>query len=630
VIAKKLSVWLVAGMPLIYAACGGEGLTLPGEGDPAHIVLLDGNGQTARVGDRLNLPLLVKVTDSQDRPVEGAMVDFTFDDPSAAGEASPSSNRTDANGETSSMIRLGTRVGPVNGHATVQVPEGALPVTVPFTATAFSADAAGIALVSGDDQEAAVGTALIHPLVVRVTDNFGNPIPNITVEWVVTGGGEVSQTSTVTDAAGLASVVRTLGSTAGDQTTEARAGGLVGSPVVFSHVATAGAAARIIKESGDGQNGTAGAPLPNPLVVQVLDEANNPIAGRAVTWVVGNGGGSVSPQNSTTDGQGRASTQWTLGTAGNNTVNAVVSGMTPATFSATAAAGGVSASRSRVTVGPQSVHINETSTIMVRVRDGSGSAVGGVVVTVSSTGTGNEISPASSTSSEDGLAFFSFRSTVAEAKTITAVAGGVTLNDKPVITVGSLETTTEITGHTPEQSTSGQPVHVTFTVTGEGGGTPSGDVTVFSDRESAVCSAPVAQGFCDITLTVAGNHELTAAYSGDAQFEESSDEVDHLVLPAAPTNNAPTPQPDQYDTPGGGQSLTVSAPGVLANDSDPDGNALSAQNASNPSKGSVSLNSDGMFNYTPHLGASGPDSFTYEASDGSSTTQATVTINIVP
>ena len=88
---------------------------------------------------------------------------------------------------------------------------------------------------------------------------------------------------------------------------------------------------------------------------------------------------------------------------------------------------------------------------------------------------------------------------------------------------------------------------------------------------------------------------------------------------------------DAYTTPGGGESITVPTPGVLANDSDPDsGDAVVAQNASDPASGSVSLNSDGSFTYPPDLGASGTDSFTYEASDGALTAQATVTITITP
>ena len=99
-----------------------------------------------------------------------------------------------------------------------------------------------------------------------------------------------------------------------------------------------------------------------------------------------------------------------------------------------------------------------------------------------------------------------------------------------------------------------------------------------------------------------------------------------------PPNQAPTAGNDgPYDTPGAGQGLTVPAPGVLSNDTDPDGpQPLVARNASAPAQGSVALNSDGSFTYTPTLGATGTDSFTYEAYDGALATTATVTINITP
>jgi hypothetical protein len=628
--AHRLSAWLVAGIPLLYAACGGEGLTLPSEGEPAHITVVRGDGQNGRVGTQLGQPLVVKVTDTQDRPVEGATVNFTFDGDAAGSSTTPPSATTDVNGEASAIITLGTRVGPVTGHATVPVPEGTVPVSTPFTAMAVPETANGIAPISGDGQRGPVGTTLPLPLVVRVTDNFGNPIPNITVDWTVTGGGEVSQSSTPTDADGRASVERTLGGTAGQQTTLATAGDLAGSPVTFTHTATAGAAARIIKESGDNQNGPAGTELQNPLVVQVLDEANNPVVGRAVTWVVGNGGGSVSPQNSNTDGEGRASTRWTLGSSGNNTVNAVVSGLAPAMFRATATAGGPSASRSRVSVDDESIPVGTTATITVRVRDASGNAVGGVSVSVSSSGTGNEITPASATSGDDGVATFSFRSTVAENKTITVVAGGVTLGEKPVITVFKLGTTTEITDVDPEPSTAGQEITVTFRVTEEGSGTPTGTVTIFSLQEAGGCTVPVSQGSCVFALNQAGTHRLGATYSGDSQFEDSSDPDgrEHVVLPGTSTNQAPVAQPDAYTTqPGGG--LTEAAPGVLANDSDDGGpNNLSAVLGVGPANGSLVLNSNGSFTYQATTPGATSDSFTYRANDAQGMESDLVTVSI--
>jgi VCBS repeat-containing protein len=87
--------------------------------------------------------------------------------------------------------------------------------------------------------------------------------------------------------------------------------------------------------------------------------------------------------------------------------------------------------------------------------------------------------------------------------------------------------------------------------------------------------------------------------------------------------------PDNYSTPHD-VALTVGAPGVLANDTDPDGDALTAQPVSSAANGTVSLQSDGSFTYTPNAGFTGDDSFSYAASDGSLSSTATVTISVTP
>ncbi|GEM_PF-3618974 len=77
-----------------------------------------------------------------------------------------------------------------------------------------------------------------------------------------------------------------------------------------------------------------------------------------------------------------------------------------------------------------------------------------------------------------------------------------------------------------------------------------------------------------------------------------------------------------------GQLLTVLAPGVLYNDSDPDGDALTAVNPTLPAHGTLNLAADGSFTYQPDAGYSGPDSFTYEASDGALSSGA-VTVSLM-
>jgi VCBS repeat-containing protein len=67
---------------------------------------------------------------------------------------------------------------------------------------------------------------------------------------------------------------------------------------------------------------------------------------------------------------------------------------------------------------------------------------------------------------------------------------------------------------------------------------------------------------------------------------------------------------------------------VLANDSDPDGQTLTAQLVSGPASGVLSLSPDGSFTYTPVAGFSGTATFTYRTSDGALTSPA-VTVSIL-
>ncbi|MCU0771266.1 MAG: tandem-95 repeat protein, partial [Verrucomicrobia bacterium] len=91
-------------------------------------------------------------------------------------------------------------------------------------------------------------------------------------------------------------------------------------------------------------------------------------------------------------------------------------------------------------------------------------------------------------------------------------------------------------------------------------------------------------------------------------------------------NAVPLAQNDNYVL-DGIASLNVSSPGVLANDSDADGPALQAVLAGGPAHGSLSLNANGAFTYTPTGGYNGMDAFTYRVSDGlTSSTPATVTL----
>jgi VCBS repeat-containing protein len=96
------------------------------------------------------------------------------------------------------------------------------------------------------------------------------------------------------------------------------------------------------------------------------------------------------------------------------------------------------------------------------------------------------------------------------------------------------------------------------------------------------------------------------------------------------TNHAPVGTNDVYGTIQGNQLSVPAAGGVLVNDTDPDsGTTLMAVPVSGPSHGTLTLNADGSFTYTPIGIFSGSDSFTYRAGDGSLTSNVvTVTLTV--
>jgi VCBS repeat-containing protein len=93
-------------------------------------------------------------------------------------------------------------------------------------------------------------------------------------------------------------------------------------------------------------------------------------------------------------------------------------------------------------------------------------------------------------------------------------------------------------------------------------------------------------------------------------------------------NHPPVGNNDSYSM-NANTSLVIPGPGVLANDSDADGDSLAAVLVSGPAHGALSLNADGSFSYTPGSNYHGPDTFTYMPFDGQvSGNTATVSITI--
>ena len=167
-----------------------------------------------------------------------------------------------------------------------------------------------IEIAGGDGQVAPVNGPLPQPLVVKVTDEAGDPVEGVTVQWNAQGTGDVSPATSATGADGRASVSRSLGGTAGQQTTTASVAGLQGSPVTFTATATDGLTPTLAittQPSGASRSGVVLAAQP---VIQLKDGAGMDMAKRGVTVtaaLAGADGTLEGDRSVTTDAAGIAS-----------------------------------------------------------------------------------------------------------------------------------------------------------------------------------------------------------------------------------------------------------------------------------------------------------------------------------
>jgi adhesin/invasin len=348
----------------------------------------------------LGNPLVVTVTDLYGNPVSGVVVNFSAPGSGASGTLTSSTATTGSNGQAVDTLVANS----VAGSYTVTASVTGISNTATFNLTNTAGAAANLAARSGFGQTAAVGGSFGNPLVVLVTDQYGNPVAGATVNFAAPSSGasaNLTSASVTTGANGLASDTLTANTAAGSYSVTASVAG-VAALVPFTLTNTAGVASSITVSSGSGQSSTAGSAFASALVATVTDIYGNPVSGVSVSFSAPGSGASATLAGAsvTTGNNGQASDAVTAGTvAGSYAVTASVAGISaPANFSLTNTAGTastisvVSGSGQSATVG-----VAFSGPLVVAVTDQFGNPLSGVTVSFSAPGSGASASLANAT-----------------------------------------------------------------------------------------------------------------------------------------------------------------------------------------------------------------------------------------
>jgi len=215
----------------------------------------------------------------------------------------------------------------------------------------------------------------------------------------------------------------------------------------------------------------------------------------------------------------------------------------------------------------------------------------------------------------------------------------VNVNDAPVVTAPAAETTLEESPVTfsaantnaitvDDVDSANLNVDLTATSTVElgalGGITINGGANGTNAVSFTGSPASVNAALDGLIYTPSPNQTTGASLTIDVS--DGALAASHTVtINITAVNDAPVAQNDAATT----EEDTPVAIDVLANDLDPDGDALVISIDAAPSSGTVILEEDGTITYTPEAGFFGLDAFTYTISDGDLTAEASVSITVL-
>lgn len=411
---------------------------------PAILVKTGGDAQSGPPLQTLPKALAVQVTDQYGNAVTGQEVTFMMT--SADGwinDLKSVTVATDSSGSARVFLRLGPTPGVYSATALSQYHQEALSGSPQvFSATVVSKPTL-LHLASVDSTSGLAGQRLSEPLRIRITDQAGYPVPNHSATFLVRRGGgsfdNQTQATRLSDANGVVAVTPTLGGAIGKynnvfeaQSYQEAGQPLSGSPIRFYVTAKKSLAHKMLSVSGNGSSGQAGEFLSQPLVVRIVDQQDQTVAGQDVLFEVVKGSGLLGAGQTSkvtvqSNSLGLAQISFRLGRetgAGKHQVHATATDgvdnllNAPIVFTASAPYGQPDSVLSTVaTITPVVADGIAECEISIQVVDAANNPVPGEWLVFLISGNGNRITPPEAPTDAQGMARAILRSTVAEIKT---------------------------------------------------------------------------------------------------------------------------------------------------------------------------------------------------------------------
>ena len=406
-------------------------------GAPATLVPFSGNNLSGEVGTTLGTPHEARMTDANGNPVGGVAV--TWVAATGGGSVNPTQTVTGADGHATTIRTLGLSAGTQTTTAAALLSGGA--TTVTFSINASIGGATQMSIEGGDGQVDTVGQVLPGALAVRVADQFNNPVPNVTISWVVLdGGGVVTPLSSLTDASGIAITSWTLGTAMAptDSVQLVRATG-VALPLTFTAFTVPGAVsaaqtgvtafpATIVASSGSSAS---------TLTVMVRDEFGNVIKGQPVVLTATGSGTTLTQPAATTDANGVTTGTLSATAVGDKVVSATIAGTdVTQTATVTVEAAAVDAAQSTVAAAPETIDVGSgVSTITVTALDPFGNPIEGATVVLAATGSGTLLTQPAAPTGASGVATGTLSAVLSGPKLVSAVVDGTPIAQTASVTV---------------------------------------------------------------------------------------------------------------------------------------------------------------------------------------------------